>query len=676
MRVEIKQALINLADKIGDLDIMKLPVETYPAYAYANQPPAYTDYKKIYIAEYVVDQEPQNIEIYIAHEIFHSVVNDNDLTYMFDKKVVNRAEDYKINQLIFELFGYDVKKVKVPGLFNKKYHKKLVPEIAADLGQGTCGCGSEGVTHPIILKVAMGIKERFLGQKQKRFFELSVEHEQLYRSMLPLAIEHNVLFKDISINTEATLNGLWTFLSLEEPKTLATEDIFTPSQALTYCFPVKHFRPITINNAEQAMLASIIFLEKAEYDQRLVTTRIDYYESRINEFKGKLAGLKRLKLRKGQRKRVINVDIVRMKNKIEAAKDKLAYWQGVVPLQILLPKQPVELRIPPKVVGTSSPTTLKTLLNVEEILQSPKFHLNDTTARIAKIANSARSEFKRLNETLDDLGDAVGGNLAGKAAGICSRLDTLLTVKANVKLIQTVITQFNEFITLLSSAKRKKAQDMGVPTSYTFGDDLDNVMSSELALLANEVTQLEFLSRYANQSLMLHAPQTSKRFPVVICIDCSGSMRGIFYEQAVGFSLAMAKMLMGDKRGFALIKFDTEVQDEIVIKAKEDIDLGKLIHFLCSPSWGGTDFVKPLLRAFDIKEEQRWKSVVPIIVTDGYDRIANPQRILERKGRNDKILSVTVSKYADSLIEISDEVYKTSVKGLKGQLVKVGKSLL
>jgi methyl-accepting chemotaxis protein len=119
----VEAALQRLAKDIGP-DVLFLPVEIVSEKT-CGFPVACIDRFGIKVTEQCVDKDPMNIEVYIAHEIFHEVLEDESLHHLFPARVLNDGTDYKINQYLQEFYSYDVTKVYFAGLRNTKYDNLL-----------------------------------------------------------------------------------------------------------------------------------------------------------------------------------------------------------------------------------------------------------------------------------------------------------------------------------------------------------------------------------------------------------------------------------------------------------------------------------------------------------------------------------------------------------------------
>jgi len=234
-----------------------------------------------------------------------------------------------------------------------------------------------------------------------------------------------------------------------------------------------------------------------------------------------------------------------------------------------------------------------------------------------------------------------------------------------VKLFQTALQS--------SNPTQPNEDSFGQHMMLQYGNDLSNVVPSELALLADPTTELEFYVKLANRSLLTYVPPNRKRYPVVISIDGSGSMKGI-YPKVAGFALAIASLLIKDGRGVAIQLFDNRVGEPVIITPKTPVDLNALLKVICRPSYGGTDFDASILGAYEIKEKMQWSHFNLVMITDGYCQVLRQREILLRKTDRDRLSVATTASVPHS--SVFDDLFKLNIKKSIADLVSVGKHIL
>lgn len=699
--LKLQQSLRKLSKDL-QIDISSLPI--YPFSLGMVNAPAFTDDTGIYIREDVLEKEPENVHVYIAHEIFHHVVADHQVQKHLDRTLLNIAADYKINYLLFRLYGYDVRAVRERGLFNVEYGRLKVEVIAEKIAKQKLNtlekpCGCSGLANKEILKIAAALKRRYrhiLKISYKDLFVMDLQEEKDFHSVVDKAESVRNYSNLDFLPMEHVLKGLWAALYQSKSVALNSDDYLTPSQAVGYCVPYHKFRSATTGDVELSILAATKILKNFQEDAR----HIDYKKRKLEEAvvllakKPKKNRRKLLKSRESLRKikKLLPVTKLLAHNLIAAKKAK----PPSIPVQSLrsatksaLPEN--DIRVPNydrksltakriRVVSTRCLKDIKNTLSTLEEIQNKLGNLS---------AGSKENDYSEVeeNSSVDRVGaiaSAVGTESentdketgAGKETN--ARLTGLQLISASQEFLKRIFQQVDIIETMLKNAPKKKSSESNAnPTNFNYGNDLSRVVSSELALLAEPSTSLDFLIRLSNHSLFLEAPPVQKRYPIVICIDGSGSMRGSNYETALAFALAMVRILSEDKRGIAVLNFSGHVTSEVIVDQGKPINTLEILKVLLKPTYGGTDFDSPLLRGFAIKKKQQWKEVLVLMVTDGYCGLSKVPEIKSKKSENDKIVGVVTTNAVQGLQPVADTVFVAAKRNnMLMELVEAGQSML
>ena len=215
------------------------------------------------------------------------------------------------------------------------------------------------------------------------------------------------------------------------------------------------------------------------------------------------------------------------------------------------------------------------------------------------------------------------------------------------------------------------------------GDDLNNLLSSEIAFFADEDLEWLFYVKFAEKKLLVYdfmgkspvldmEPITEtveksvgeKMGPVIICVDTSGSMHGSPERIAKTLCFAILRScLLGDRRCY-LISFSTR----ITTLELTDLNSGlpSLINFLSLSFHGGTDATPALDAALNMLQTEDFKNADVLMISDFI--MAKPddktvELIEEQKEKKTKFYSLTISNTANpGVMEIFDSnfAYDTS----------------
>jgi uncharacterized protein with von Willebrand factor type A (vWA) domain len=176
------------------------------------------------------------------------------------------------------------------------------------------------------------------------------------------------------------------------------------------------------------------------------------------------------------------------------------------------------------------------------------------------------------------------------------------------------------------------------------GRDLEHVLPSEKALLADEETEVLFDLKFVESRLMcfdmqgIQAVQETieieqesqieeeeKQGPMVICVDTSGSMRGMPETIAKAVALFISAKAREQKRPCYLINFSTGIQ---TLELSDDMGMVALIDFLKMSFHGGTDVAPALQHALEVMERDEYQKSDLLIISD-FIMFGLPEDMLE-----------------------------------------------
>ena len=202
--------------------------------------------------------------------------------------------------------------------------------------------------------------------------------------------------------------------------------------------------------------------------------------------------------------------------------------------------------------------------------------------------------------------------------------------------------------------------------NVTIGDELANVLPSELLLLADPATEDEFIQRFAEKRLMqydLRGYEREGQGPIIVCIDESASTQGTTEAWEKGISLSLYAIARREKRAYAVIHFGSadEIKVEKWNKAKE-VTPSELVNMAEHFFNGGTDFESPLREAVKVMDESDFKKGDIVFLTDGAASVSDSflhgefARVKKEKAFN--VISVVIG-YRDSAVRpFSDVIAK------------------
>lgn len=727
--MDIAQSEIRkLAKTLNYPALASIPVQIYVNHV----APAYTSQHGIFIREDIVLQHPTDIAVYLLHEIFHHVVRDEEITSHYSPNVANYAEDYIINRHLKHRFGLDVKKVAVKGIYSDRIGKMSLKmacdEVVRKVGNPpNMGCWCFGISHPTIIQLAFHIRQRYgINNVPSNLFVMDNVDAQNFDRTLP-GLRTMIRTPQLPINLYELMRGVW-LSSLNDRMTLDNVKVgpLTLTQAIGYTW--KNEISVNIDDAD---LATAVCINTLAHSLEYITTHVYQLIEKIYNKKSKLRFIqKRIKdkwkIGKTSRK------LEKQENKVSreimllaARRDEAIRISKSNFLVGLQQKHPIHIRNNTVVHVSNLRSSLQKTTSDPYVLSRTPLHkwivwLNRISNKKFEALKDLREDFKLNLGSLADTGEeqqpkkgkkgkegkegegSQGNNKsedgeeqnegqtgesenqeAGTGAGSRQEVTNALATlnQREIKSLSSILSYMAEFESALSSRKSKKIDELSLdPTTVPYiGSDITMVDPSELALLHDPITKLEFLARYAQGGLSIQIPVQSKRSAVVIAIDCSGSMRHTPYEIGCGFALAMIKILHKEGRGSALMIFHDGIHYQVTINERKAIPLADLIVALLTAESGGTDFSQILYEAFQIKKAEKWESMSQIVITDGYGNVnTDVTNYVRREKRPSDNLTLALIGGASrsGFNDLEDDVFQLSKRDMQLKLERIGKSVL
>lgn len=231
--------------------------------------------------------------------------------------------------------------------------------------------------------------------------------------------------------------------------------------------------------------------------------------------------------------------------------------------------------------------------------------------------HNIEQEATNLNEFISSWGINQGENVKSSPDEILKMCQRILNNRSVMK-ITNMLGKFKEFVHALSienkDVRSKNTDDVII------GANLENILPSEKTLLAsNKPMKYMFYHKFANRELMQYS-ETSKvpvgKGPIVVCLDKSGSMSGDREVWAKALTLAISKIANKQKRAIVVIPFDIDPLPSFHFE-KGNMTAKDIYNIARIPASGGTSFVPPLLKAFEvISQEKGFKKADILFITD------------------------------------------------------------
>lgn len=164
------------------------------------------------------------------------------------------------------------------------------------------------------------------------------------------------------------------------------------------------------------------------------------------------------------------------------------------------------------------------------------------------------------------------------------------------------------------------------------GKELEYLLPSELALMADEETSILFDLKYLENKLMCFELQgiqyqdeeveitveqktseDEKLGPMILCVDTSGSMQGLPENIAKAMALHLANKAKSEKRDCFIINFSTGIE---TFEINEKTGIADLIGFLRQSFHGGTDVAPALRYALNLMQKETYEKADVLLISD------------------------------------------------------------
>lgn len=211
-------------------------------------------------------------------------------------------------------------------------------------------------------------------------------------------------------------------------------------------------------------------------------------------------------------------------------------------------------------------------------------------------------------------------------------------------------------------------------------DDISSMLPIETAILSNEKTRPLFLKKFAEKKLATYdfrnrtitqeeeeqtkneIQERESKGPIIMCIDTSGSMRGVPEQVAKTICFALMRIAWREKRKCFLISFSTQIHTIDLTEMHTSLD--HLVEFLGMSFNGGTDANPAFVRSLEMLEEEDYHKADILMVSDFAMDTLEPSvitRITLAKESGTKFYSLVISRIAnDAVIEHFDHSWTYS----------------
>lgn len=216
------------------------------------------------------------------------------------------------------------------------------------------------------------------------------------------------------------------------------------------------------------------------------------------------------------------------------------------------------------------------------------------------------------------------GTDPGEAKNIAANRELLEHIRKSEELLKIArsLGKYRELI--LDKRKNRFAYGRGEKYDLTFGNDITNCLSSELALLGAPETEILFMRKYEQKRLAQYRKRTEVvkgKGDMIVLVDESGSTYEV-QAWAKAFALAMLDIAAKDRRKFAMVHFASAEDVKTDLFEPGHYTSDDVIRAAEQFFGGGTDFEAPLTEAMRLMGKG-YENADITIITDGECRISD-----------------------------------------------------
>ncbi len=318
----------------------------------------------------------------------------------------------------------------------------------------------------------------------------------------------------------------------------------------------------------------------------------------------------------------------------------------------------------------------------------------ETEKLLEKVSGKAR-EYLKLMELINPIANAAGrywdmsrGLWHTTSFEVLDRYHTLLQDEASIRQLADLLGKMREAEIELEEetfenvvVRKEWVPDPSLREEVNGiegSNDLNRLVPSEAAFLAEPLTETVFYQKFAHQDLLsfryegkrlvqssnvvYHTRQKQKKKekgPFILCIDTSGSMHGLPAQIAKVVAFAIMKMASKEARKCFLISFSIGIRTIQLSDLANSMD--DIVAFLRMSFDGGTDVTPALSSALDMLQTNDYRQADVLMISD-FIMFGIRQEILDRiqreQHRGTQFHSLTISNKANrEVLQVFDNTW-------------------
>jgi uncharacterized protein with von Willebrand factor type A (vWA) domain len=299
------------------------------------------------------------------------------------------------------------------------------------------------------------------------------------------------------------------------------------------------------------------------------------------------------------------------------------------------------------ILPTGKPTG--SMKDVEKGLDEAQVELAKQTASIneSAVRQAYRAACDEAQDHIDECSDALDALGMGEGSATSGRVDPMLAVRVAKRVQNSArLRQIVEMAgRLKSTARAKRATKSEYARSELIGveptGEISRLLPSELGHLGHPLRSVDLIRRLGERSALgyqVRGKEKAAKGPIVVGLDCSGSMSGPKDVWANAIALAILDIARAEGRAYKLITYNGAVVNSIGADDPKKVPTDKLLEVLSQSPFGGCDLDVPIAPCLDAVEQAMktggvLKRADVILVTDAIAKTIGAKEAVARADR-------------------------------------------
>jgi uncharacterized protein with von Willebrand factor type A (vWA) domain len=379
---------------------------------------AWTEPNGIWVNAHHIKRDPRTLHIVLGHEVLHWVVDNQLLLHKYPQPLVNVVTDYKINEILYREFKWDVRTVKGGGgLLRKSWFDWSFDGIAEKLVGSKVdlpnACAAMGVPNTKLAELASHLRRRlgkYLVLADDIFLITREEESEFYRQLGPEGVYG---YRSVPADSTVLLKNAWYGMWSRKPVVAPHADgPLWLEQQLLYPVDFDDFRKLKFLEREDSLIMGLNIVKRLDSDADWRHLQVHRAERRVNGLEGKLHKLNDPRTKLGKLRKPTRLKMRReLKAELVDARRHLVKMTKLPPLASLIKSDPVKAVTRAQAAAKVRSMTTA-IVEEKRVVKLPNLYSGASVRRIRTLVrgflNVAQSTIElreEMKSALGDLGD-------------------------------------------------------------------------------------------------------------------------------------------------------------------------------------------------------------------------------------------------------------------------------